>query len=574
VPNSALQNSAITVIGTGTVTVTGSPVSLGGTITIGSTGVVTEQLTGNTGVATSLSNNINVVGDSSGIQTAGASHTLTLSLANIPNSSLANSAITVDAGSNITVTGSPVSLGGTITIAASGATSVYDADVGSASPSASVLNVNGYTNGVQQLMETYGSGNTLKIENRTWWTPLVVDPSSTAGSQGTYTTIGAALSAATSGQNIYIRPGTYTENPTLVAGVNLIAHSPDPNNATVIIQGTCSASFTGSCCLEGITLETNSNYALSLTGSNNTKVTCKNCNILATNNVAINQASTNGSSSLWLFDCYGDIQSSSYSLFQMSGAGYFSIYWCYLANSSNSNNPNICQGTGQLDMHYSRCMSQIETTGSSAFDLLIRHCQFPFNRNLTAIVHGQTATGFNYVQWSTFATGNQTCITVASGTEISLHFNNFETTATNALSGAGTVYLCNNTYNYGSSALSGLTNPLYEFSEGTSEQWLSESGSTFTAISNVNYALESGSNTVTLPSSPNNGDIISFVVGVSAVGGTQKIYTPSGFINTATGSSSSGGYIQSNVIYSTLKLVYINGLDWVATELNGTWTLH
>jgi len=47
---------------------------------------------------------------------------------------------------------------------------------------------------------------------------LIVD--ATAGS-GNYTTIAAALAAASSGQTIFIRPGTYTENLTLVAGVNL-----------------------------------------------------------------------------------------------------------------------------------------------------------------------------------------------------------------------------------------------------------------------------------------------------------------------------------------------------------------
>lgn len=32
---------------------------------------------------------------------------------------------------------------------------------------------------------------------------------------GDFTTIGAAITAASSGQTIFIRPGTYTENPTL-----------------------------------------------------------------------------------------------------------------------------------------------------------------------------------------------------------------------------------------------------------------------------------------------------------------------------------------------------------------------
>lgn len=79
-----------------------------------------ESLTGNTGGAVfpDGSFNINIVGDSSGIQFAGnpGTHTLTGTLANIPNSSLLNSSITLVGGTDITITGSPVSLGGSATI--------------------------------------------------------------------------------------------------------------------------------------------------------------------------------------------------------------------------------------------------------------------------------------------------------------------------------------------------------------------------------------------------------------------------------------------------------------------------
>ncbi len=59
---------------------------------------------------------VNVLGDSSGIQTTGSGSTLTVTLANIPNASLANSSITLVAGTGISITTSPVSLGGSTTI--------------------------------------------------------------------------------------------------------------------------------------------------------------------------------------------------------------------------------------------------------------------------------------------------------------------------------------------------------------------------------------------------------------------------------------------------------------------------
>jgi pectin methylesterase-like acyl-CoA thioesterase len=48
---------------------------------------------------------------------------------------------------------------------------------------------------------------------------------SSSAANGTHTTIAAALTSASTGDTIFIRPGTYTENLTLKAGVNLTALS-------------------------------------------------------------------------------------------------------------------------------------------------------------------------------------------------------------------------------------------------------------------------------------------------------------------------------------------------------------
>ena len=63
-----------------------------------------------------------------------------------------------------------------------------------------------------------------------------------ANGSGDFTTIAAALTAASSGQTIFIRPGTYTENPTLKAGVNLSTFPSDATSGTVIIKGKCTLS--------------------------------------------------------------------------------------------------------------------------------------------------------------------------------------------------------------------------------------------------------------------------------------------------------------------------------------------
>ena len=86
----------------------------------------------------------------------------------------------------------------------------------------------------------------------------IVSPTAT---DGTHTTIAAALTAASSGDTIFIRPGTYTENLTLKAGVNLAAYDCDAFSGQVTISGKCSFSAAGQVDISGIRLQTNGDFA-------------------------------------------------------------------------------------------------------------------------------------------------------------------------------------------------------------------------------------------------------------------------------------------------------------------------
>src|SRR3954466_5475246 len=89
----------------------------------------------------------------------------------------------------------------------------------------------------------------------------IVNP--TAG-LGTHTTIAAALTSASSGDTIDITPGTYTENFSLKAGVNITATGADglttnlgsgTTASNVIILGSVTANYTGSVTLNGLQLK-------------------------------------------------------------------------------------------------------------------------------------------------------------------------------------------------------------------------------------------------------------------------------------------------------------------------------
>src|ERR1700680_4885601 len=96
---------------------------------------------------------------------------------------------------------------------------------------------------------------------------IIVDP--TAG-HGNYTTIATTLKAASSGQTILVKPGTYTENLTLKAGVNITAFSGDGYAPNVIILGKATASGVGTFTISNLQLQTNSDFCLVVSGSSAT----------------------------------------------------------------------------------------------------------------------------------------------------------------------------------------------------------------------------------------------------------------------------------------------------------------
>ena len=128
-----------------------------------------------------------------------------------------------------------------------------------------------------------------------------------AGS-GTHTTIATALTSASSGDTIFIAPGTYTENLTLKAGVNLTAFNCDAITPNVIILGTCTFTAAGTVTISGIQLKTNSNFFLAVTGSAASIVNLKSCYLNCSNNTGISFTTSAAlTAGINCYDCIGDI---------------------------------------------------------------------------------------------------------------------------------------------------------------------------------------------------------------------------------------------------------------------------
>lgn len=249
---------------------------------------------------------------------------------------------------------------------------------------------------------------------------------------GQFTTIAAALTAATAGTDILIKAGTYTENPTLKAGVNLVGQGGDQTTPNVIILGTCTMTVAGTCSISNIQLKTNGSFAVSITGSAATTIFLENCFIFCQNSVGLNQASTNASAKIEMNYCNVDTGGATTAIYTMSSPGFIVCTHCNHNNAGGTTTPSsnsagvviitfvssghayACTGTGSLSMSY----VSIGTPG-----------------NTPAL--NFSGTGYNTMRYVQLFCGSGVAATVGAGTTLILEFAVIGSTAANVLTGGG-----------------------------------------------------------------------------------------------------------------------------------------
>jgi hypothetical protein len=317
-----------------------------------------------------------------------------------------------------------------ITLAA-GATvaTIYQADVGSATPAANILNV--FSVGEAS---TTGSGNTLGVKAPRV-AKFVVDPNV---NNGTNQTIQSAIDAATSGDTIFIRPGTYTENLTLKAGVNLCAFECDPKTPNVTISGTCTFTQAGTVALSGLRLQTNGSFALAVTGSAASIVRVVECYINCTNNTGISFTSSSSSAEIWLQYCETDLTATGIALFSKSSPGALRFFYVTCGNSGGSTTANTISAGGFFPFACS--ISNPTTTSGATAVISGGFNQFATNaQNVTALTCGSTSASGHGIFNSEIFSGSASAVSIGAGAIASLDMAGINSTNTNVLTGAGTL---------------------------------------------------------------------------------------------------------------------------------------
>ena len=255
---------------------------------------------------------------------------------------------------------------------------------------------------------------------------------STSPSNGTHVTLASAMSAAVSGQTIFLRDSV-TENVTITPGVNISAWSGGTLN-TPTITGTLTMTGAGTSTISGLRLVTNSAAAIAVTGSAASILNVNNCYLNFTNNTGITFSTSNASARIAITDCKGDLGTTGIGLFTHTSAGTLVFFNSNFTNSGSSLTASTCSA-GVLNLNYSAFTQAITTSSTSA--ITWDHSTIDVSAlNLTAATLG--GSGVHAVRYCRFNSGTASAVSIGSATP-SLEYCVIASSNTNAVTGAGTL---------------------------------------------------------------------------------------------------------------------------------------
>ena len=336
---SALSNN-FNLLGSGLVNVVG--VNGTGTLTISVSGSVPTKFTGNdSSFATPSGNNLNVIG-ASGINVTGSGSTLTITGSGVSVNTLSDDSETVvmPLSGNIQLNGK------------------YYRDT--ASPTI--------------VHTTIAGANSIQFNPMTTARIIVDALSNQGGTQwnGQYSTISSACAAANVGDTIFVMPGTYIENPTLPAGVNLCSYDPYSSAASAVIEGTLTMTAAGTSTISGIGFIDNAGVCISVSGTNAVKLILTNCYINVSAHNAISFTNSNSSSSVFLQNCGANINGTGIALYNMSCPGTLQINNMIIQNNGSSTT-SATNSAGIVKLFYVISKAPIGCNGGTINNL--QNCQ-------------------------------------------------------------------------------------------------------------------------------------------------------------------------------------------------------
>lgn len=274
----------------------------------------------------------------------------------------------------------------------------------------------------------------------------IVSPGGSADGAN-YTTIASAITAAAAAggaQDIHIQPGTYTENLTLQPNINLVGYVVDQGvgaSQGVLITGKLSYSGSGNVYIGNISITTNGDYCVEVTGSNASSISFRNCTLYSGANTLIHNTCSNASAVFTMFNCRCNLSASGITMFTDSSAGIMQLFYCFFGSSGNTTTAST-KTAGTLQSYYTEFDFPLSFTAASGSFFYSRfQCQ---NANVTCIT---TATsGSCSIQSCCLNSGTASALSIGASTTMNVSATECNSTNATTIGGAGTcVYtdLCN-----------------------------------------------------------------------------------------------------------------------------------
>jgi hypothetical protein len=259
--------------------------------------------------------------------------------------------------------------------------------------------------------------------------------------EGTHQTIASAIASASSGDTIFIMPGTYAESPTITSGINLTAFDVDV--VDVIMNGTLTfSSATGFVNCSGIQFK-----SVVMSGTGQIAMTFNNCAFLpAASSTAITLTASGVNCFIQVINSQLNLNASGSNIFSMSGTdatARIMFVNCFGANADGGVFSNTAStiSSGRLVIQNSQFPFIVTTSGTAG--VVIDNADFTNAAsvhdsmgNNTILTLGATGS-LDFIYNSLLSSGTATALVVNSTlltTNLVVSSSN-----TNAISGTGTI---------------------------------------------------------------------------------------------------------------------------------------
>jgi hypothetical protein len=247
-----------------------------------------------------------------------------------------------------------------------------------------------------------------------------------------YTTIADAITAAVlvgGSQTIAIQPGTYTENITLPASINLTAFPCDAQTPSVTILGTISCTDAGTRSISNVRLSTNGAAAISVTGVAATNVRIFGCTFNASNAFAI-VGSSSGNGTVWLENCGGGASGANSMFTLTNGTNLVVINSRFTGTTTSSTVGSGC------DLGFISCSFFHPITTSGTATMGGRYVYI--SSTATSLVIGSTGEQ-NLVHSVIGGSAAVAAITINAGCTLTISLSEIVGATPNVITGAGTI---------------------------------------------------------------------------------------------------------------------------------------